>query len=120
MIGGLEQSCLTESGAWKGRLTSQALRAADGTQQASLDLQGNGTMPFLGTDITPLALTVENVDQNILRVKIGANGRFEVPHDLFQNTGQGELPPYQSPVFLKVAPARPRGCSLHQCDCMST
>lgn len=83
-------------------LTSQALCAADGTQQASLDLQGNGTMPFLGSDITPLALTVENIDQNILRVKIGANGRFEVPHDLFQNTGQGELPPYQSPFFLKI------------------
>ena len=51
-------------------------------------------MPFLGSDITPLALTVENVDQNILRVKIGADGRFEVPNDLFQNTGQGELPPF--------------------------
>ena len=71
-----------------------------------MDLQGNGTMPFLGSDITPLALTVENVDQNILRVKIGANDRFEVPHNLFQNTGQGKLPPDQSPVFVKVAPGR--------------
>ena len=53
--------------------------AADGAQQASLDLQGNGTMQSLGSDISPITLSVENVDQNILRVKMGANGRFEVP-----------------------------------------
>jgi CRISPR/Cas system endoribonuclease Cas6 (RAMP superfamily) len=72
-------------------------------QQASLDLQGNGTMPFLGSDISPLALSVENVDQNILRVKIGANGRFEVPPSLFRNTGEGEQLPRQSPLFTSSA-----------------
>lgn len=65
--------------------------AADGTQQASLDLQGNGTLQSLGSDISPITLSVENVDQNILRVKMGANGRFEVPETLFQNTGQGDF-----------------------------
>ena len=64
--------------------------AADGTQQGTLDLQGNGSMGFLGSDITPLTLSVQNVDANILRVKLGANGRFEVPQSLFQNTGQGD------------------------------
>ena len=67
------------------------IAAADGTQQASLDLQGNGTMQALGSDISPITLSVQNVDQNILRVKMGANGRFEVPGSLFQNTGQGDL-----------------------------
>ena len=64
--------------------------AEDGTQQASLDLQGNGTLQSLGSDISPITLSVENVDQNILRVKMGANGRFEVPETLFQNIGQGD------------------------------
>ena len=47
-------------------------------------------MQSLGSDISPITLSVENVDQNILRVKMGANGRFEVPGSLFQNTGQGD------------------------------
>ena len=67
--------------------------AADGTQQGTLDLQGNGSMGFLGSDVTPLTLSVQNVDANILRVKLGANGRFEIPQNLFQNTGQGGLLP---------------------------
>lgn len=49
-------------------------------------------MQFLGSDISPLTLSVENIDQNILRVKLGANGRFEIPASLFQNTGQGDTP----------------------------
>ena len=53
-------------------------------------LQGNGAMPFLGTDISPLTLSIQNLDQSILRVKIGAAGRWEVPQDqLFSNTAQG-------------------------------
>ena len=48
-------------------------------------------MQALGSDISPITLSVQNVDQNILRVKMGANGRFEVPGSLFQNTGQGDL-----------------------------
>ena len=74
--------------------------AADGTQQASLDLQGNGTLESLGSDISPITLSVENVDQNILRVKLGANGRFEVPGSLFRNTGHGECFPL--PVAMQA------------------
>ncbi|CAK0786903.1 hypothetical protein CVIRNUC_010117 [Coccomyxa viridis] len=48
-------------------------------------------MGFLGSDVTPLTLSVQNVDANILRVKLGASGRFEVPQSLFQNTGQGRV-----------------------------
>ena len=50
-------------------------------------------MQSLGSDISPITLSVENIDQNILRVKMGANGRFEVPGSLFQNTGQGDSSP---------------------------
>ena len=75
-----------------GSLSRLRSAAADGTQQASLDLQGNGTMQFLGSDISPLTLSIENIDQNILRVKLGANGRFDIPASLFQNTGQGNAP----------------------------
>ncbi len=59
-------------------------------------------MQSLGSDISPITLSVENIDQNILRVKMGANGRFEVPGSLFQNTGQGNF----SPLHVPCAQAR--------------
>ncbi len=47
-------------------------------------------MPFLGQDISPLTLSVQNIDQSILRVTIGAPNRWEVPQDrLFTYTAQG-------------------------------
>ena len=70
-------------------------------QQGTLDLQGNGSMGFLGSDVTPLTLSVQNVDANILRVKLGASGRFEVPQSLFQNTGQGDLLPSSTIVNIR-------------------
>ena len=46
----------------------------------------------LGPDISPLSVLVEAIDSNILHVKIGATGRWEVPQgDLFLNTGMGGL-----------------------------
>ena len=46
----------------------------------------------LGPDISPLNVLVEAIDRNILHVKIGAPGRWEVPQgDLFINTGMGEV-----------------------------
>lgn len=64
--------------------------AANGQQQGTLVLQGSEAMPFLGADISPLTLSIQNLDQNILGVKIGAPGRWEVPQDrLFSNTAQG-------------------------------
>ena len=52
-------------------------------QTGSLTLQ-HGTQPELGSDVTPLALSVEHVSRSILRVKLGAAGRWEVPRSLFK------------------------------------
>ena len=40
-------------------------------------------MPELGPDVANLTLTVENISPFILRTKIGAPGRWEVPRSLF-------------------------------------
>lgn len=58
--------------------------------QGQLVLPLNGTMPFLGVDISPLDVQMDNVDRGILQVKIGAPGRWELPQDkLFINTVRG-------------------------------
>ena len=58
--------------------------------QGQLVLPLNGTMPFLGSDISPLEVQMDNMDRAILRVKIGAPGRWEVPQaKLFNNTIRG-------------------------------
>ena len=48
-----------------------------------LRLRGNGSTPELGPDVANLTLTVENISPFILRTKIGAPGRWEVPRSLF-------------------------------------
>ena len=48
-----------------------------------LRLRGNGSVPELGPDVANLTLTVENISPFILRTKIGAPGRWEVPRSLF-------------------------------------
>lgn len=56
-------------------------------QHAPQRLQRNIT---LGPDISPLSVLVEPIDANILHVKIGALGRYEVPQEaIFMNTGLG-------------------------------
>lgn len=58
--------------------------------QGQLVLPLNCTMPFLGVDISPLDVQMDNVDRGILQVKIGAPGRWELPQDkLFINTVRG-------------------------------
>ena len=58
----------------------------------TLALLGQGTMPMLGADITPLSLAIQSLDQNILRITIGAAGRWEVPtSQLFSNTAPGAV-----------------------------
>ena len=53
-------------------------------------LEGTGSMPFLGQDISPLTLSVQNIDQSICGSQIGAPNRWEVPRDrLFTYTAQG-------------------------------
>ena len=56
---------------------------AGDVQTGSLTLQ-HGTQPELGSDVSPLALSVERVSRSILRVKLGAAGRWEVPRSLFK------------------------------------
>ena len=57
--------------------------AAGSVQNGSLVLQ-QGTQPELGADITPLDLSVEQISRSILRIKISAPGRWEVPRSLFK------------------------------------
>lgn len=71
-------------------------------------------MMFLGSDISPLTLSVENVDMNILRVKLGANGRFEVPQSLFQNTGQGDLPSKCTLCAVQTLSLMSQACSIQR------
>ena len=48
----------------------------------------SGTMSELGSDLSGLELNVVNVSPSILRVTIGAPGRYTVPQgNLFQNAG---------------------------------
>ncbi len=49
-------------------------------------MQQQSAQPELGADISPLQLTVVNVDSTTLRVKIGAPGRWEVPRSLLCDT----------------------------------
>ena len=57
--------------------------AAGSVQNGSLVLE-QGIQPELGADITPLGLSIEQVSRRILRIKIGAPGRWEVPRSLFK------------------------------------
>ena len=45
--------------------------------------QQSSTLPQLGADVSPLTLTQESVRPDIMRVKIGAPGRWEVPRASF-------------------------------------
>ena len=48
----------------------------------------SGAQPELGEDLRSLQLSVANVSPSILRVTIGAPGRYVVPQgDIFQNAG---------------------------------
>ena len=48
-----------------------------------LKQNGIGTMPELGVDLQNLSLLVEKISPEILRIKIGAPGRWEVPRSIF-------------------------------------
>ena len=67
--------------------------AVNGSLHGVLEMHGPRTLmsnSSLGPDVSPLEVLVESVDSNVLRLKIGAPGRWEVPkEDLFINTGTG-------------------------------
>lgn len=56
--------------------------AGNGQQTVTL-VQQSSTLPQLGPDVSPLTLTQESVRPDIMRVKIGAPGRWEVPRATF-------------------------------------
>ncbi|CAL8465181.1 g4716 [Coccomyxa elongata] len=94
-----------------------ALQKGDGpiTGTGNLTLGTNGTMPFLGVDISPLGFQAESVDQGILRVKIGAPGRWEVPQNkLFTNTVRGSTD--GSPLLELKYSASPFGFAVVRTD----
>ena len=67
--------------------------AENGSLHGVLEMHGPGMLTSntsLGPDISPLQVLVEYIDSNILHLKIGAPGRWEVPKDdIFINTGTG-------------------------------
>ena len=52
--------------------------------QGNLRVNGSGTMPMLGPDVQQLSVHVERITPDILHVKIGAPGRWEVPKTVFK------------------------------------
>ena len=52
--------------------------------QGNLRMNGSGTMPMLGPDVQQLSVHVERITPDILHVKIGAPGRWEVPKTVFK------------------------------------
>lgn len=80
-----------------------------GTLSGRLDLL-KSTQPGLGTDVSPLALTVQHTASDSLRIKIGnAEGkRWEVPAELF--------PP--SPGLAAASPAVLSAMQPEECATM--
>ena len=74
--------------------------------QGNLRMNGSGTMPMLGPDVQQLSVHVERITPDILHVKIGAPGRWEVPKTVFkaQNV-TGIAPATIKLVILKLCSA---------------
>jgi hypothetical protein len=84
--------------AWNRAQPGAPARPAGGGQQTATLTQAAATLPQLGPDVSPLALTVERTRADILRVKIGAQGRWEVPRSTFPaNVSAGAAPARRSP-----------------------
>lgn len=86
--------------------TSQAAGMAAGTLSSVA-----GTQPELGADISNLQVTVTDISPSILRVTIGASGRWTVPQgDIFQNVAIASGSPpgvWQLPAACNVCTAEP-------------
>jgi len=64
-------------------------------------------MPMLGPDVQQLTVQVERVTPDILHVKIGAPGRWEVPRSIFNApnvTGEAEAEPFTPKWLLCKVP----------------
>jgi len=91
--------------AWSRAQPGAPARPAGGGPQTATLTQAAATLPQLGPDVSPLALTVEHTRADILRVKIGAQGRWEVPRSTFPANVSAGAGPCQTPP------------SPHQCTC---
>lgn len=58
---------------------------AGGSQTGNLNSAAS-TLPQFGPDVSPLNVGIQYITSNIVRVKIGAPGRWEVPASLFNIT----------------------------------
>lgn len=60
-------------------------------------------MPEFGPDVDNLTFSVQYITPKILRVKIGAPGRWEVPRTLFKTEPSilGAHPPLCQPAFIR-------------------
>ena len=68
---------------------------ADGAQQYKLTQQSSA-QPEFGPDVASLDMNVSYITPNIMRVKIGAPGRWEFPMSLLNTTVKpGKSPPIQ-------------------------
>jgi len=67
-------------------------------------VQQQAAAPALGADVSPLALRVENVDSRTLRVRIGAEGRWEVPRALLLGTTESAPAPARSLSHVQAQP----------------
>lgn len=83
------QPCMHASEATARLIVLIALYTGD-TLRARLALHSS-TQPELGTDVSPLALTIKHTARDTLRIKIGdADGkRWEVPTNLFSPPSGG-------------------------------
>jgi hypothetical protein len=72
-------------------------RACAGNGLRGTLVQQQAAAPALGADVSPLALSVDNVDSRTLRVRIGAEGRWEVPRALLLGSADSAPAPARSP-----------------------
>ena len=79
-----ERTCTMRGRASSVTSTASLTRLVAGNGQQTVTLvQQSSTLPQLGPDVSPLTLTQESVRPDIMRVKIGAPGRWEVPRATF-------------------------------------
>ena len=75
------------------------LAGAGSTQTGSLS-SASTTLPEFGPDVSPLNVDIQYITSSILRVKVGAQGRWEVP----------------AATLFNVTP--PTGAPAHRCHCL--
>ncbi len=66
-------------------VSPRGMTCAGGSLSGTLKQQSS-TQQELGADISPLQVSVQYLTSSIMRVKIGAPGRWEVPMSLFNST----------------------------------